>query len=388
MKSLSEEPMTLFRKLVRPGDFIPGFPPSLKAKLSPYLEPSNLAIVVSLALIYFVLGEIGLRAVTPNKSVTAIWLPTGFSLAVLLLRGNRAVPGIFLGSLLLSAKMYGAISVAMGFALINTSEALLGTYLVNKYANGINAFFKARDVLRFVILAGMLSSALCATFGVGLVFVAGLARSTDFGTLWFIWCVGDMLGALFLTPFLVLLLGHKHHPAGLAEQFEIGALIAGLSIVCILNFGPRTVFWIPGNGFLFLCAPFLAWAALRFCPLEAAGANLVMGGLAVWGSVHAFGPFQNGFGLPLFVGVFLAVGTATTMTVAAASAEQKSATKDVLGMYYVLKHVKEGEIRDLQDTVEALQMQLARNERDRTRGASSGAGSQAGASMNLDTQTP
>jgi hypothetical protein len=249
----------------------------------------------------------------------------------------------------------------MGLALGNTSGSLIGAYLINKFANGIDAFFKARDVLRFVIIAGMIAPALCATFGLSLLCVGGFARLADFPMLWFVWWVGDMLGVLFLTPFLVLLLGHRHDFSGLAEQFEIAVLIAGLSIVCVLNFGPRPVSWIPGNGLLFLCAPFLVWSALRFCPLEAAGATLVMGGFAVWSSLHGFGPFGNPTGLPLFVGGFMAVGTATTMTIAAASAEQKSATKDVLGMYCVLKDVKEGEIRVLQDTVEALQIKLARS---------------------------
>ena len=388
MKSLTEETMTLFRKLVRPGDFFLGLRRSLGEKLSPYLEPRNLAINATLAFTYFIVGRIGLRSVTPDESVTAIWLPAGLALAALLLRGHRVLPGIFAGALLLSIKMSRSLPISMGFALINTSAALTGAFLVNKYANGINAFFKARDVLRFVIFAGMLASALGATFGVALVCTAGLGRWTDFSMLWSVWCVGDLLGVLFLTPFLVLLLGAKHHPSGLPEQIEIAALIAALSIVCVLNFGPRPMSSIPANGLLFLCAPFLAWSALRFCPLEAAGAIFVMGGFAVWGSVHGFGPFVNGPGLPLFVGVFLAVGSATTMTVAAASAEQKSATRDVLGMYCVLKDAMEGEIRVLRDTVEALQIELARNGHDRTRGAHDGTKSRAGTSVNLDSQIP
>jgi hypothetical protein len=91
-----------------------------------------------------------------------------------------------------------------------------------------------------------------------------------------------------------------------------------------------------------------------------------MGGIATWSSVHGFGPFENPTGLPLFVGIFMALGTATTLTIAAASAEQKRETKDVLGMYCVLKDAKENEIRELQDTVEALKDELARNGRRRT----------------------
>lgn len=380
--------MTFFHKLVHPGDFFFALQRALANKMSPYLEPGNLAISAIIAFTYFIVGRIGLRSVAPHESVTAIWLPAGLSLAALLLRGNRVLPGIFAGALLLSISMSRPITISTGFALITTAEAVLAAYLVNKYANGINAFFKARDVLCFVILAGIVASALCATFGTGLLCVAGFDRWTEFSMLWSVWFVGDLLGILFLTPFLVLLLGHKHHPSGLAEQIEIAALIAGLSLVCVLNFGPRPVSWIPGNAFLFLCAPFLAWSALRFCPLEAAGAILMMGGFAVWGSAHGLGPFVNGPSLPLFVGVFLGVGSATTMTVAAASAEQKSATRDVLGMYCVLKDTKEGEIRVLRDTVEALRIELARNGHDRTRGAHDGAKPRAGTPVNLDGQIP
>ena len=331
---------------------------TLENKLRPYVEPGNLATIAFLALCYFFVGEIGIRPATPNHSVTAIWLPAGISLAAFLLRGYRVWPGHLLGAFLLSVAIRHSILISVGLAGANTLEVLIAAYLVNKYANGINAFFRTRDVLRFVIFAAVIAPALCATLGVGVLCMGGIARVADFPAVWFVWWVGDMLGVLFLTPFLVLLLGHKHHSIGLGEPLEVTALIAGLSITCVLNFGHQPMSWIPQNGLLFLCAPFLAWSALRFCPLEAAGATLVMGGFAKWGSLHGLGPFGNPIGLPLFVGGFLAVGTAITLTVAAACAEQKNATRDALGMYCVLKDVKEGEIRVLQETVEALQIEL------------------------------
>jgi integral membrane sensor domain MASE1 len=353
--------MTLSRNLAHPRHVLSELQRSLVKKLDPYVAPVNAAIIASLAFLYFVVGKFVQRPATPNHSVTAIWLPAGIALAAVLLRGKRVWPGVFLGTFLLSVNITGTIGLSLGFGLGNTLEALLAAHLINKSARGIHAFFKTADVLRFIFFAGVLAPALCATIGTSLLYLGGRARLTDFFTLWFIWWVGDMLGTLFLTPFLVLLFGHKHHSPGLVERLEIAALIAGLSVMCVLNFGERPMSWIPGNGFLFLCAPFLAWAAIRFCPLEAAGAILVMGGLATWGSLHGLGPFQNPTGLPLFVGAFMALGTAITMTIAAASAEQKSATKDVLGMYCILKDTKEGEIRVLQDAVEALQVELARN---------------------------
>jgi integral membrane sensor domain MASE1 len=380
--------LTLSRKSMSPSYIFASFPRSLGSKLSLYFEPGNLATIAFVAFAYFVVGKIGVRPANANQSVTTIWLPAGIALAALLLRGHRAWPGVFLGAAILSVAITGSFLFAVPLALGNTLTVLLATYLVTRYAHGKSAFFKAPDALRFVFFGAMLAPALCATWGVSFLCLGGFAKLTDFPSLWFVWWVGDMLGVLFITPFLVLLLGHKHRFFGLAEPLEITALIAGLSIMCALNFGHRPISWIPGNGLLFLCAPFLVWSALRFCPLEAAGATLVMGGFAMWGSLHGLGPFENATGLPLFIGAFMAVGTASTLTVAAACAEQKSATKDVLGMYCVLKDVKEGEIRVLQDTVEALQVELARKSARRTSDSPADALPSGGVPVNFDGRIP
>jgi len=376
------------RKFASQSYIFSALPRSLGRKLSPYCEPGNLAAVAFVALAYFVVGKVGLRPATPNHSVTAIWLPAGISLAALLLRGYRVWPGVFLGAFFLSVAITGSISISLGLALGNTLTALSATYLINRYAHGKSAFFRAPDALRFVFFGAMLGPALCATQGVSLLCLGGFAKLADLPALWFVWWVGDMLGVLFVAPFLVLLLGHKHRFFGLAEPLEITALIAGLSLMCVLNFGHQPISGIPGNGLLLLCAPFLVWSALRFCPLEAAGATLVMGGLAMWGSLHGLGPFENATGLPLFVGAFMAVGTASTLTIAAAYAEQKSATKDVLGLYCVLKDVKEGEIRTLQNTVEALQVELARKNARRTSDPPPEALPSVGVPGNLDGRIP
>ena len=380
--------MNLSRKFVSPSAIFAALPRSLGSKLSPYFEPGNLATIAFVALVYFVVGRIGVRPANANQSVTTIWLPAGISLAALLLRGYRAWPGIYFGAAFLSVAITGSFLFAWPLALGNTLTALLATYLVNRYAHGKSAFFKAPDALRFVFFGAMLGPVLCATWGVSFLCLGGFAKLTDFPSLWFVWWVGDMLGILFVTPFLVLLLGHKHRFFGLAEPLEITALIAGLSFMCVLNFGHQPISWLPGNGLLFLCAPFLVWSALRFCPLEAAGATLVMGGFAMWGSLHGLGPFENATGLPLFIGAFMAVGTASTLTVAAACAEQKGATKDVLGAYCVLKDVKEGEIRMLQETVEALKLELARKSARRTSDSSPEAIPSAGVPVNFDGRIP
>ena len=105
--------MTQPHKFTSPSYTFTAFPRSLGRRLGPYLEPGNLATIAFVALAYFVVGKIGLRQPTANDSVTAIWLPAGIALAVLLLRGYRAWPGVYLGAFLLSIAITGSSLVCM-----------------------------------------------------------------------------------------------------------------------------------------------------------------------------------------------------------------------------------------------------------------------------------
>jgi integral membrane sensor domain MASE1 len=320
---------------------------------------SNLSIFAVLTLGYFAAGKLGQLLAFSDPGAIVLWAPTGISLTAILLRGNRVWPGILLGAFLVNITTTLSIQTSMGIAVGNTLEALGAGYLVTKFADGTNAFCKPWNVLRFTVLAGMVPTALCATNGVSLLCQAGFASWSDFWHLWSVWWVGDLLGAILLTPFLVLLLGHKHHPLGAAELGEAGILLLGLSIVGVLNFGPQIFDSIPKCGLLYMCAPFMAWIALRFCPLEAAGATLVLSGFAIWGSLHGYGPYVSTNGVPYFAVGFVVVASTVTMTIAATRAEQSKYLEGVIGMYYVAKEKSDNEIRTLQDTVESLERRLS-----------------------------
>ena len=353
--------MIVFRRLVQLVDSYIDPRRLVGSNLRAYLSPLNLAILASVAFSYFIFGKAGLLLATPDSGSAALWLPAGICLAAVLLRGNRVWPGIFAGAFLVGISSGGSILGTLGMALDSTLEALTGAYLVNRFANGINAFYRPKDLLRFVFLAGVLPTAFCATIGVRLLYRGGFAGWTDYWLAWSVWWVGDLLGIIIATPFLVLLLGRRHHSLSLAEHFELTLLMAGLAVVCVLIFGPPTVAWIPRSGLIYLCAPFLVWSALRFCPLEAAGATLIVSGFALWGSLHGYGPYGNSTSSQFLIAGYLAVTGAMTMTIAAASAQQKRETENVLGMYHILKEVSDGEINALQGTVEAFRVGLARH---------------------------
>jgi integral membrane sensor domain MASE1 len=339
---------------------------TLRTELIRFLAPGNLEVFAVLAVSCFVTGNFGNQLAVFHGSVTAIWPPTGIALAAVLLKGRRVWPGIYLGAFLVHLKFTGSLSNSLGMGTLNTLEVLTAAHLVNTFASGTNAFFKVQNVLRFFFLAGLLATALCATAGVAVLCHGGFARWSDYGSTWLVWWVGDMLATLLLTPFLVLLFTHKHHSLGPSELLEATLLLTGLSIVCVLNFGPPVVSWIPGAGLLYMCLPFLAWSALRFCPLEAAGTALLMGAFAIWGSIHGYGPYGNTTTAPLFVVGYVVVACTTTLAIAASNIQQKLAVQDALGLYYVQKELKDAEIRSLRDTLESLEdVSLAERTRQR-----------------------
>lgn len=358
--------MTPFRKLSDASDFFLDLLRTVGDTLREHLALGNLAVLAFVGFSYFMFGKVGLLLATPTPGSAALWLPSGICLAAVLLRGNRVWPGIMVGAFLFGISAGDSIPSAMAIALDNTLEALAGAYLVNRFAHGVSAFYRPKDFLRFAFLAGVLPTALCAIIGVHLLYRGGFASWGDFWLAWAVWWVGDMLGTIIATPFIVLLFGRRHHSLGLAEQFELTVLLTGLAAVCVMIFGPPTLAWIPKINLIYLCAPFLVWSALRFCPLEAAGATLILSGFALWGSVHGYGPYGNSITARFLIAGYLAVTGATTMTIAAASAQQKRETEDLLGMYHILKEVKDGEVRALQGAVEAFRVELAKHGLDRT----------------------
>lgn len=84
--------------------------------------------------------------------------PAGIALAAVLLFGYRVWPGIFLGAFLANVTTAGSVATSLGIAAGNTLEALVGAWLVQRFANGRHAFDRPQDVFKYVLLAAFFST--------------------------------------------------------------------------------------------------------------------------------------------------------------------------------------------------------------------------------------
>lgn len=282
---------------------------------------SNLAIVASLAGVYFGTGKIGLMLAFVHPSATAVWAPTGIALAAFLTLGYRVWPGIFLGAFLVNVTTEGSVATSMGIAVGNTLEGLVGAYLVNRFANGRYPFDRPQDIFRFVALAGMLSTTVSATFGVTSLSLGGFAGWADYGSIWFTWWLGDAVGALVVASVLLLWSANPRVQWNRRQVVEAALLLLSMLLVGLVVFGGFFPSDTTNYPLAFLCIPFLIWAAFRFGQREAATATLVLSGIAIWGTLGGFGPFawqspnESLLLLQAFIGVVAVMAIALAATV-------------------------------------------------------------------------
>jgi len=293
----------------------------------PFAKPMVIAI---LAAIYFVAGTLGLKLASVHVSTTAIWPPTGITLAALLLLGYRVWPGIFLGAFLvnLTTSGYTAVSFAtsIGIATGNTLEGLVGAFLVERFANGRNAFNRPRDIFTFTLLAAAVSTTVSATCGVTSLALGGLAYWTNFGSIWLTWWLGDMGGDLVVAPLLLLWWAEPRIRWSGRQVLEVSLLLAYLFAVGQVVFG-GWFFTGARNYPLALAIPLVVAAAFRLGQRETATVIFMLAGVALWGTVHGSGPFvratQNE--ALLLLQCFLVVTVVLAMPLAAVVSEHKRA---------------------------------------------------------------
>jgi len=255
----------------------------------PYVWPA----LAALTLVYFIAGKIGLSLAFVHASATAVWPPTGIALAALLLYGSHLWPAIFIGAFLVNVTTSGSVPSSLGIATGNTLEALLGVWLVRRWAYGREVFERARSIFAFAALAGLASTAVSATVGVTSLALGGHASWERFGEIWLTWWLGDMAGALVVAPVLFLWAKDLGRRPTRAEVVEFGLVITSVLLAGAIVFdvlGPSHL----GNYPLeFLCIPPLVYAAFRFGQCEAATCVALLAALAIVGTLTGHGPFAR-----------------------------------------------------------------------------------------------
>jgi len=293
--------------------------------VSRFRYPKELAIGCAVFAAYVIAGKLSLRLAFVHPSASVVWPPTGIALAALLVLGLEFWPAILLGAFVVNVTTAGSAATSLGIAIGNTLEAVAGCYLVNRFAAGRAAFNTPRNVFWFAALAAMMSTAISATIGVTSLALGGYAVWSEFPAIWQTWWLGDVNGALIVTPVLLLWATRPHPRWDGKRVFELVALFVLLAATGEAVFGGLILSGSANGPLTYLCAPFLAWAALRFNQRKAATAALLLSAIAVTGTLRGHGPFATGSPHTSLIHLhfYLAVMALMTLVFAAEVAERR-----------------------------------------------------------------
>ena len=286
---------------------------------SGYRYVLQLAFVFAL---YFGAGKLGLAVPFTSSNVSPIWPAAGIAVAAVLIWGIRIAPAIafaaFLVNFISPVPTFAAVAIGLG----NASSAVLAGYLLKRFSDFEISLPRLRDVLRLVVVAAVLATAVAASVGVTALTLVHTKAWSGYGSAWRIWWLGDAMGVLVVAPLLLtgqdVLRVCRGWRALEACLLSIGILVTSAAI-----FSPRTA--VRDDVLAFVVFPFIIWAALRFRVAGAAVAGLLSASFAVWGTAHGFGPFVNHTPLhnAVLLQVFVAVTALTGLILAAVINERE-----------------------------------------------------------------
>ena len=290
-------------------------------------RPAYALEVLGAALVYYATARLGLDLAVVAKQVSVIWPATGFALALLVLRGRRLWPAIFLGALAANYLSDTPLLAAAGIATGNTIEALLGATLLQRV--GFRpAMRRLHDVASLFLLAACLSTISSATVGVISMCLTGTAPWSAFSSVWSTWWIGDAIGDLVTAPFLFVWADQTRNRWRLQRLTEAALLLCSMLLLSLAVFVDHgSVVPYPVHYLIF---PAVIWAALRLG--QHATATLVFGSMAVTivATLADRGPFvvtSNTGASLLQVALFMAVVAVTGLFLGAATAERNRAER-------------------------------------------------------------
>jgi PAS domain S-box-containing protein len=243
---------------------------------------------------YFLAAQLGLSLLTTAERVAVFWPASGISVGILIALGRRARWPVALGVIAatLAANLTSDRSVwsALAFGLCNAGEALLATWLIERWFGPAFNLDTVRRVVGFfaAIAVAMATSALGAAAAMKL-FGPSTAEFLD---VWQIWFVSDALGAVTIAPLFVGIVASLRDPPSWRELLEgtlaVVAVAVTYAVALAVLAGPRSLM-TPGI-FVF---PLLLWLSSRCRPVFAAAAAFSIASAIVWTTIHEFGRFGD-----------------------------------------------------------------------------------------------
>src|SRR3954454_17374611 len=262
--------------------------------------------VVELSIIaasYVGLAESALLLPAINPAATPLWPPTGFALALILLRGYRIWPAILVGSISPYLMAGRSLLESGSVGISSLLAAFAGTWLISRWSNGHQTFGTPSNIAKFAIISFAPTTMISSTIAVAGFIFANKPVFSDFLVTWVTWWLADAAGTLIIAPVVVLWAMMPLRRFSRWTLLESAAVSILVSVIGIVAYSPLIGSNLISNdldvllphrsllGFLVLLP--LMWACLRGSQRNVATAALIFFAIAVWGFSVGSDPFPK-----------------------------------------------------------------------------------------------
>jgi len=156
-----------------------------------------------------------------------------------------------------------------------------------RFANGRKVFDRVEDIFRFWLFACVLATLIGASVGTASVFLTGFSRGAQPGPFWLTWWLGDMAGAVLVTPCFLLWFSQPRAYRSKRPAMLQGVAFVSLLLVGMVVFGDFLLSGTRDYPLKFICIPFVVWVAFELSPRAAALTILAFVAVAIGSALHA-----------------------------------------------------------------------------------------------------
>ncbi len=200
--------------------------------------------VPTLAVAYFLAGQLSLLLAIPPGFATPVWPAAGIALAAVLVWGYGVVPGVLAGSfavnLALAAQSAADLSsattylMALGIACGAALQAAMAAWLVVRFAWAPSRLTRAREVFGLVVVGGGVGCLISGLLGPLSLLSAGVIPESAYAVSALTWWAGDAIGVTLMTPVLLLA---SHAGVSTGRKLAVGVpILAFIGLVVIVFF--------------------------------------------------------------------------------------------------------------------------------------------------------
>jgi diguanylate cyclase (GGDEF)-like protein/PAS domain S-box-containing protein len=285
--------------------------------------------VAAVALIYFLVGRIGLTVPSDayTLNIALVCSPAGIALASILRFGRPTAIGVWIGAFLVNTTIGVPWPTAAAVAFGSTLAPLVGATLMRWGDMRVN-FSRQQDVLTFFIVT-IVTMGIGAMIGTTALHLAGMLPQEQMRNALLYWWLGDTVGALVVAPPFLIFSGELfRRPLGASRMFEALVAVGGLLLTAALVFGGTGIVKSP-QALTFIPYVLLVWIALRLGTWTAVLSVVMLAFCAILGTALGAGAFaadDSKIGITALWS-YIASSVGVTLLIAALHAERNQADR-------------------------------------------------------------